>query len=179
MRIQKFTVSNYRSILGAKNITMGKYTVLVGKNNEGKSNLIRALNLAIGNMKYIAMYNIHPIKNRWNMSRFSGSNNSNVYSYDIDFPKNHRKKSNSVTKIQLHFELSDTEIECFHQDLKLRTNNSLTLVFSYDDNNMLNIQVAKQGGKNWQNKILDIIKFVSQSLNFTYVPAVRTTDTIR
>ena len=177
MRIQKFTVSNYRSILGAKNITMGNYTVLVGKNNEGKSNLIRALNLAIENMKQIASHNIKPSKNGWNMTR--GMTSNTVYSHDIDFPKNHKSRGNSATTIQLHFELSDTDISHFYQNLNLRTNNSLTLVFTYDDNDMLNIQVAKKGGKNWQQKILDIIKFISQGINFTYVPAVRTSDTFQ
>lgn len=177
MRIQKFTVSNYRSILGAKNITMGNYTVLVGKNNEGKSNLIRALNLAIENMKQISSRNIKPSKNGWNMTR--GITSNTVYSHDIDFPKNYKNRGNASTKIQLHFELSDTDILDFYQNLSLRTNNSLTLVFTYDDNDMLNIHVAKQGGKNWQHKILDIIKFISQGINFTYIPAVRTSDTFQ
>lgn len=177
MRIQKFTVSNYRSILGAKNITMGKYTVLVGKNNEGKSNLIRALNLAMENMKYIASHGIIPTKDGWNIDRMGHSNNN--YSYDVDFPKNHAKKNNVTTKIQLHFELSDAEIVKFHQALKLRTNNTLTLVFSYDNDNYVHIQVAKKGGKNWQSKILNIIKFISQNINFTYIPAVRTADTFQ
>ena len=177
MRIQKFTVSNYRSILGAKNITMGEYTVLVGKNNEGKSNLIRALNLAMGNMKDIALQSLSPTKDGWNTARMRFS--SNAYSYDLDFPKNHDSKKKGVTKIQLHFELSSTDISDFHEYLNLRTNNSLTLIFSYDDNNILNIQVAKRGGKNWQSKILNIIKFVSRNINFTYVPAVRTADTFQ
>lgn len=177
MRIKKFTVANYRSILGAKNITMGNYTVLVGKNNEGKSNLIRALNLAIGNMKQIASRNIHPSKNGWNMARYFTSNT--VYSYDVDFPKSNQNRRNAVTKIQLHFELSDTDISNFYQSLKLRTNDSLTLVFTYDDNDMLNIQVAKKGGKHWQDQILDIIKFISQGVNFTYIPAVRTSNTFQ
>jgi len=41
MRIQKFTVSNYRSILGAKNITMGEYTVLVGVDCKINPNAVR------------------------------------------------------------------------------------------------------------------------------------------
>ena len=43
MRLVSFTVTKYRSIKRAHKIQVGKQTVLVGPNNEGKSNLIRAL----------------------------------------------------------------------------------------------------------------------------------------
>ena len=39
MKLKKFSVTNYRSITRTSNIILQDFTVLVGKNNEGKSNL--------------------------------------------------------------------------------------------------------------------------------------------
>ena len=50
----KFSVTNYRSITTAHNIQMNNMTVLVGKNNEGKSNILRALSLAMDIMRLYA-----------------------------------------------------------------------------------------------------------------------------
>lgn len=47
MRLTNFSVTNYRSITTAHKINLQDLTVLVGKNNEGKSNLLTALNVAM------------------------------------------------------------------------------------------------------------------------------------
>jgi AAA15 family ATPase/GTPase len=47
MRLKGFSVANYRSITGAYNLTLSDYTVLVGPNNEGKSNILRALGVGL------------------------------------------------------------------------------------------------------------------------------------
>ena len=47
MKLVEFSVSNYRSITSAHKIKLQNFTVLVGKNNEGKSNLLTAMNVAM------------------------------------------------------------------------------------------------------------------------------------
>ena len=47
MLLKEFSVTNYRSITKAHKISLGDLTVLVGKNNEGKSNLLRALDTSM------------------------------------------------------------------------------------------------------------------------------------
>lgn len=51
MKLSSFSVVNYRSITTARKIQTNNMTVLVGKNNEGKSNILRALTLAMDVMK--------------------------------------------------------------------------------------------------------------------------------
>ena len=51
MKLSDFSVVNYRSITTARKIKTNNMTVLVGKNNEGKSNILRALTLAMDIMK--------------------------------------------------------------------------------------------------------------------------------
>jgi AAA15 family ATPase/GTPase len=51
MKLVSFSVQNYRSIAKANRIEVGRYTVLVGPNNEGKSNVLRALVTAMDVLK--------------------------------------------------------------------------------------------------------------------------------
>ena len=47
MKVVSFTVKNYRSIVEAHKIVLNDYNVLLGKNNEGKSNILRALSVCM------------------------------------------------------------------------------------------------------------------------------------
>jgi hypothetical protein len=51
MELVSFSVQNYRSITKANRIEIGRSTVLVGPNNEGKSNVLRALVTAMEVLK--------------------------------------------------------------------------------------------------------------------------------
>jgi len=63
MKLVDFSVTNFRSITKAYKISLKNLTVLVGKNNEGKSNLLTALNIAMRAMMYHEQ-NKHRIINR-------------------------------------------------------------------------------------------------------------------
>ena len=47
MKLSYVSVSNYRSITDAYKIDLSNLTVLIGKNNEGKTNIIRAIKLGM------------------------------------------------------------------------------------------------------------------------------------
>ncbi|MGY8689648.1 MAG: AAA family ATPase [Verrucomicrobiales bacterium] len=47
MKLESISVSRYRSISSAKRIRLDQSTVLIGPNNEGKSNILRGLVLAM------------------------------------------------------------------------------------------------------------------------------------
>ena len=47
MRLVQFSVTNFRSILKAERLPLGEFTVLVGPNNEGKSNILQAMVLGM------------------------------------------------------------------------------------------------------------------------------------
>lgn len=47
MRLVEFSVTNFRSITRAYKMPFKDITILVGKNNEGKSNLLNALNICM------------------------------------------------------------------------------------------------------------------------------------
>ena len=47
MRLETFQVNYFRSIKKSDPIVLDQKTVIVGKNNEGKSNYLKALNIAL------------------------------------------------------------------------------------------------------------------------------------
>jgi predicted ATP-dependent endonuclease of OLD family len=47
MKIQRVHIENFRSI-EELDFSPGQYCVLIGENNSGKTNILRALNLALG-----------------------------------------------------------------------------------------------------------------------------------
>ena len=47
MQLVSFSVTNYRSITAAYKLSVRQSTVLIGPNNEGKSNVLRALVTAL------------------------------------------------------------------------------------------------------------------------------------
>jgi predicted ATP-dependent endonuclease of OLD family len=47
MKLIAFSVRNHRSIVEAYKLSLGSYTDLVGPNNEGKSNIVKAIALSL------------------------------------------------------------------------------------------------------------------------------------
>ncbi len=47
MQLSYISIENYRSITNAHKIEPSNLTVLVGKNNEGKSNIVKAIALCM------------------------------------------------------------------------------------------------------------------------------------
>lgn len=47
MELSFVSISNYRSITDAYKLDLSNLTVLLGKNNEGKTNIIKAITLGI------------------------------------------------------------------------------------------------------------------------------------
>ena len=47
MELVNFSVTNFRSITTAHKISISETTILIGKNNEGKSNILKGLDIAM------------------------------------------------------------------------------------------------------------------------------------
>ena len=56
MKLSAFSIKNYRSITTTRKISTGELTVLIGKNNEGKTNIINALSIAMRCMQIYIKY---------------------------------------------------------------------------------------------------------------------------
>ena len=180
MKLVSFTVEKYRSIIKARKIAVSSRTTLVGPNNEGKSNILKALVAAMSilvRQSYIANPHLRPVGSnpRTMLSRGSVSRRD-IYDWDRDFPLSLRKtKRQPITKITLEFELTPEEVADFKALINSNLNGTLPIQvrFSPDD---IELNVAKQGrgSKTLNRKKRQIARFISDRVDFHYIPAVRT-----
>src|SRR5690606_10817550 len=100
MNLSAFSVTNYRSITGISKIPLGDFAVLIGKNNEGKSNILRALAVS---MKILMTHGA---------SRSVPWGNTDKFVWRRDFPISlQTRKSGLDSKFRLEFSLADSEVE--------------------------------------------------------------------
>ncbi len=151
-------------------------TVLLGKNNEGKSNILHAMNISINAFfDYVSGIGYRPSTTRNYRER-----NFNRYKWDRDFPmnENKRKQKERKTKFKLGFLLTDKEVEDFFQETGSILNGVLPLEITVDEKEKPIVKIAKQGRAQVAllEKMDKIAKFVADRIQFIYIPAIRTED---
>ncbi len=165
MQLTYFTVSNYRSITNAYKLDLKNITILIGKNNEGKSNLIKALNLAMEIVRFSRNFRRRIIPHQ-------------LYVWRDDFPvglQNKAKLKNKSTKFRLDFKLSDEEIATFYEKVQSNINGDLSVYIEIKQDDTFSITVPKRG-KNataLSSKIDRISQFVCDNIALQYIPAIR------
>lgn len=171
MKLVSFSVTNYRSITSAHRIPLRATTVLVGKNNEGKSNILKALQLAMSALKE------HARTERRGASRFFSRPDDSDYQWRRDFPINFQRRKSAVhTILKLEFEMNDAEIIEFKERIGSNLNGLLTLEIKIGRTGEADISVKKSGMgmKSLSTKSGKIADFIANKINFTYIPAIRT-----
>lgn len=167
MKLVSFTVNNYRSITSANKIAISDITILVGKNNEGKSNLLRAINISMIALRYYQ----DPLGIRRSRT---------LYDWETDYPvslqKSNRKKKES--EFTLEFELTSEEVLEFKNRYNHQLNGYLPIRISFGQDNRPELKVVKngKGSKELNQKSRYICKYIAQNIEFNYIPAVRTED---
>jgi AAA15 family ATPase/GTPase len=78
MKLANFSVSKFRSITTAHKIQFSQVTTLIGKNNEGKSNFLKALQ--------VAMQLIHSHANEETTRRRVFTGDRSPYQWIRDYP---------------------------------------------------------------------------------------------
>jgi len=169
MRLESFSVENFRSITQANKIKLSNSTVLIGPNNEGKSNILRALNAA--------MFVLTQTRTRAGGLRFVPGL-SRIYDWERDFPLSLRKsKGAQCTKITLDIILDEDEIRDFRSEIGSNLNGILpvTILFSKEE---VDVKIHKQGKGSaaFNAKSDKIASFLANRIQFHYIPAVRTAD---
>jgi predicted ATPase len=173
MKLVTFSVTNFRSITKAYKTPISDISILIGKNNEGKSNLLKALNIVMH-----ALRNYAQIKG--DRARFMSSyrnNDSNFYVWQRDFPISLQdRKSNTDSVFRLEFELTGEEIEAFKNEIKSNLNGTLTIEIKIGKNTDYAVSVIKKGrgSKALNLKSKKIAEYIANRIYFNYIPAIRT-----
>lgn len=174
MKLISFTVEKYRSITKAHKIKLDKTVILVGPNNEGKSNILRALVTAMNVLTkgrrpmLIRRAQKSRVINRFVHRKF--------YSWSTDFPVNLQDKHPDGQSVMiLEFKLTDEELVDFRKEIKSNLKGTLALHIALgSDDTTVRVYKKGKGGKTLTSKSDIISTFVAERLDFEHIPAIRT-----
>jgi putative ATP-dependent endonuclease of OLD family len=170
VQLVNFSATNYRSITAAHRIALSNVTVLIGKNNEGKSNLLRALEAAMQLLRQHALAEPGRIRRM----HFESTDS---YVWKRDFPiQLQERRAVTQTILKLEFLLNDAECVEFKQEIGSSLNGSLPLEIRIGKDQTPTIRLVKsgKGTKALTIKSAAIARFIAQRIYFNYIPAVRT-----
>lgn len=180
MKIKYLEVKNYRSIGEVAKTQIQDYSVFIGPNNQGKSNLIRALNLSMQALRIFSQQRLRrqqetgrtPDLNNYLLMRRTG------WDWKTDYPLfKQSQKSHPNTSFRIDFELNDEENDDFYNLIKVKCNGNLPIRITFSENSA-NIESLKQGrgSKTYQKNIRKIAKFIVDRIEIVTIPAIRTLD---
>ncbi len=169
MQLSYVSIENYRSITNAHKIEPSNLTVLVGKNNEGKSNIVKAIALGMDILEIMKYSYRNPISLR------------GLYDWCRDFPidlQNSNKLKNKNTKIRFDFLLNSAEIGELYDIIGSNINGELSIFISINEQNKLSVTVPKRGknARALSSKITLISRFICEHFEVQYIPAIRSED---
>lgn len=170
MKLVGFSVTNFRSITKAHKLPISDSTILVGQNNEGKSNILHALATAMQLIRHHAMGRIRRVVS----PRYQGRG---IYDWEKDFPiQLQARKPNGKSIFRLEFELTEDEILEFRTEIKSNLNGTLAIEVQIGEEYAPEFKVLKRGpgGTALSNKATKIAHFIGNRINLTYIPAIRT-----
>lgn len=163
MKLSVFSVTNYRSITKAHQINFNNHTVLVGQNNQGKSNLLKALNTSLEILRNYKYITIHYVP-------------SDLYNWNSDFPIQFQNRSKGLETIfRLDFELTDEDTTQIYKQIGSRIKDKISFEIKIGPNNFPKISVIKLG-KNTatlSKKMLSLSEYLNNNVSLTYIPAIR------
>ncbi len=173
MELVNFSVKNFRSITTAHKVSISDTTILIGMNNEGKSNLLKALDVGMTSLQR------HAIGGRRGriMSKPALRRDNQQYFWERDFPINFQSRASGMqTIIRLEFLLTEEEIDEFKDTIKSSLNGTLPIIVKIGKDSVPSIEVSKKGkgSKTLNSKSGRIAEFIARKIVFNYIPAIRT-----
>lgn len=168
MQLTAITVENYRSITKAYKIRLGQSTVLLGPNNEGKSNVLLALVTAMNALIIEQRENTEFFVGRYRIHRF--------YDWHRDFPIHlQASKPKGQSVIVLDFSLSANERAAFRKEVGSDITGTLPIKVALGSKSV-SASFHKKGrwAKAVSEKSPRLAAFVSKRVRFEHIPAVRT-----
>ena len=171
MQLRTFYVKSYRSIVEGTIQNIGDYSVIVGPNNSGKSNLLRAvlvsLSIALdGDFRRVR-------RNRQYSYAYTGDD----YNWDRDIPTSLRDEKDASTIFKLTFEFSQADKDEFKEQFGISLSKSLQMKFElFKDKTEYNIIMPGKAKKPMEEKIREIGLFIRGKLDYQYIPCVRSSE---
>src|SRR5690348_686209 len=169
MQLVSFSVENFRSITAAYKLPIKQTTILIGPNNEGKSNILRALVTSLEVLASFAGRRITPS----GRIRYLVAGES--YNWSNDFPVSLQEKyPKGESVFDLEFRLDQDEIGEFYSEVKSNLNGNLPIRLTLGREDP-GFKVVKKGpgGPALSRKAAAIANFVAKRININYIPVIR------
>ena len=176
MKLASFAVRNYRSITATSKLAVrDTITTLIGPNNEGKSNVLRALVAALEVASRLDEFSL----SRGGRITAFRSSSDRFYKWETDFPMSLQEtKPDGESEFDLEFELTPSEIDEFWTEVKSSINGTLPIRITIGAGApTFTVRKKGPGGKALSNKASPIAKFIGRRIDLQYIPAVRPAST--
>ena len=174
MKLVDFSVKNYRSIVKAYKLSLGNYTVLVGPNNEGKSNIVEAIALSLSVLTRGRVYR----RTSTSPAKYYKAGFSFDYDWPRDFPISLQSSDPTArSEFALEFDLTGDDVQKFREQVgvSLSTNLKIKLGFGPDDIS-IEILMKGPGKKTLNNKKTEIGDFIRTHVSSQYISAIRPSE---
>ena len=174
MRLRKFAITNYRSIRNTPRIDIGDSLTIIGPNNEGKSNLVRALVVSLRALEQLGER--RPSRTR--VVRARSRSTEIEYEWERDCHISIKDKKLCQSRFYLEFELDEIDKKEFVERIGSRINSYLPIEIVIGPDNQPDFEVKKQGKaqKIYRQKAVEIAKFIGERLSINHIPAIRTSE---
>ena len=172
MRLERFQIKNYRSIKSTRWISLQNSLTVIGPNNEGKSNLVRALVTSLKLLEELGSPVFAPVT----QSRLRVRRPGRAYDWDKDCPLDLQENQDTQTEFKLEFSLNAEDIYEFSDEIGSSINQKLPITISIGRNHVPSFEVNKPG-KGFavlSGKSRQIARYIGSRLSINYIPAVRT-----
>ena len=176
MKLTSISVQNYRSIDATPELKIQeRLTVILGPNNEGKSNLLRSIILAMECLKAIRT---QPKVKAVDASEVYCRLLATAYDWETDFPVALQGTApDGETILTLRFALSEHECTLFQDACELKINGELPLEISVGQRGArFRVRKPGKGSASYEKKSREIARFVSTRFDFAYIPAIRPSE---
>lgn len=183
MKLISFSVINFRSITKAYRLPISDSTILIGKNNEGKSNILNAIAIAMS----IIQKNSLQARNKRRVSRSLISTirrqdiYSDQYNWDRDIPISLKNKKDNKSIFTLEFSLSQQEKQEIDELCRIKCTDKIGVEISVGIKHDIILIVKKKINNKFQKAFSEkvsqkIADFIGDKIDFTYIPAIRTVN---
>ena len=182
MKFVNFSVEMYRSLLKKCELNISQLTTIIGPNNEGKSNILRAIVTAVKVLETISEQDAIMYKDGDALVLRTRGREGDTYNWDRDYPLSRRKirKSPPRSRFVLGFVLEDAELDEIREMTKSLFRNSFVSICLEFDERRTYFKMNLKGIFNKRaskEKMISVARFISSRTSICYIDAVRTSET--
>lgn len=172
MQLRKIEVKNFRSIHGTERLEFNSgLTVILGPNNEGKSNLLKAVVLADSLLR---RYHVRQRSPESGEKEVSWQHYGGIYNWDEDFPQEKQGRNRDAeTVLKLYFSIQKTHEREINRKFKHAIKKTLLLTISIGRNSVsYQVKKPRLGALN-PTVSAEIAFYIGEKFSLEYIPAIR------